>query len=193
MKRYLMALCLLTCMASTAFAQYEKEDAPEPEQKGFDRSRLFFGGNFGLGFGSISTLINISPQIGYRFNRYLAAGAGVNFIYSSYRYRFTSPEYKEQLGVAGLNVFGRVYPIDFLFLQLQPEANYVWGKYKFYNDEPDLKLDAKIVPSLLGGAGAAIPAGRGSIIAMVNYDLLQNERSPYGNRAFFNFGYNIGF
>lgn len=192
MKKYLIAACLCTLMAAGAFAQDEREE-PEPEKKGFDKSKLFFGGNFGLGFGNVSTLINVSPQIGYRFNRYLAAGAGVNFIYSSYRYRFSNPEFKEQFGVAGLNIFGRVYPIDFLLLQLQPELNYTWGKYKFYDGGPDQKLDSKFVPSLIGGAGAVIPAGRGAFLVMINYDLLQNERSPYGNRAFFNFGYNMGF
>jgi hypothetical protein len=191
MKKYWIAACLCTLMAAGAFAQDERE-APEPEKKGFDKSRLFFGGNFGLGFGNVSTLINVSPQIGYRFNEYLAAGAGVNFIYSSYRYRYVQPEYKEQLGVAGLNIFGRVYPIEFLLLQVQPELNYVWGKQS-YEGGPELKLDGKMVPSILGGAGAVIPAGRGAFLAMVNYDLLQNERSPYGSRAFFNFGYNIGF
>jgi hypothetical protein len=188
MKKIILAICLFSFLGSVGFAQDEEEP-----KKGFDRDRLFFGGNFGLGFGNVSTLVNVSPQVGYRFNQYLAAGAGVNFIYSSYRYRFTVPEYKESLGVTGLNIFGRVYPIQYLFLQAQPEANYVWGKYKFYDGREDLKLDSKIVPSLLGGAGAAIPAGRGAFIVMVQYDLLQNERSPYGNRAFFNFGYNIGF
>ncbi len=163
--------------------------------RGFDKSKLFFGGNFGLAFGNYSTLVNVSPQIGYRFNRYLAAGAGVNFILSSYKYDFgnINQNYKEQYGVTGLNVFGRFYPIEYIFVQVQPEANYTWLKYHFYNGEPDAKLPNKIVPSLLGGLGAAIPAGRGYFIVTANYDLLQNERSPYGNRAFFNFGYNIGF
>ncbi len=92
----------------------------------------------------------------------LAAGAGINFIYSSNKYQYAG--YKEQYGVTGLNIFGRVYPIEYIFLQAQPEANYTWLKYKFDNGEPDLKLPNKIVPSLLGGIGAAIPAGRGSIL-----------------------------
>jgi hypothetical protein len=186
-RSFLMAIFLLAALPLISQAQDETSTSG-----GFDKNKLFFGGNFGMGFGSSSTLVNVSPQIGYRFNRYLAAGAGVNFIYSSYRYRYSMPEYKENFGVTGLNIFGRVYPIDYLFLQLQPELNYTWGKYKFYDGTADLKLDNKFVPSLLGGAGAAIPAGRGAFIVMVQYDLLQNERTPYGNRAFFNFGYNIG-
>lgn len=191
MKKYLLTACLFALFSAVAVAQDEE---PAPKQ-GFDKSKLFFGGNFGLGFGNVSTLINVSPQVGYRFNRYLAAGAGVNFIYSSYKYDFgnTFQNYKEQYGVTGLNVFGRVYPIEYAFLQVQPEANYTWLKYHFYDGSPDEKLPNKIVPSLLGGVGAAIPAGRGYFIVMVQYDLLQNDRSPYGNNAFFNFGYNFGF
>ena len=159
--------------------------APE---SGFNRDNLFFGGNFGLSFGNY-TLVNVSPQVGYRFNRYFAAGAGVNFIYSSMKYY----GYKDNFGVAGLNVFGRAYPIDYIILQIQPEANYTWGKRKFDNNTSQT-LDAKVVPSLIGGAGAVIPTGgRGSFIIMAQYDLLQEDRSPYGSQVFFNFGYNIGF
>ena len=187
MKKCLMVACLFAMFSAAAVAQDEQE---EPKQ-GFDKSKLFFGGNFGLGFGNVSTLVNVSPQIGYRFNRYLAAGAGINFIYSSNKYEWL--DYKEQYGVAGLNIFGRVYPIEYLFFQLQPEANYTWGKQKSLSTDEEFKLDKKIVPSLLGGVGAAIPAGRGYFIISANYDLLQNDRSPYGSRAFFNFGYNIVF
>ncbi|WP_276485207.1 hypothetical protein [Paraflavitalea pollutisoli] len=189
-RKYLMLVALLVTLFQLSASAQDQEDE---SSRGFDKSKLFFGGTFGLGFGSNQTLVNVSPQVGYRFNRTLAAGAGVNFIYSSYRYRWSVPEYKENYGVAGLNVFGRIYPIDYLFLQLQPEANYSWGKFKFYDDREDQKLPGKIVPSLLGGAGAAIPAGNGAFLIMVQYDLLQNERSPYGNRAFYNFGYNFGF
>lgn len=189
MKKYLFAACLFACVGSATFAQ----DEEPPVKKGFDRDKLFVGGNFGLGFGSWSTLVNVSPQIGYRFNKYLAAGTGVNFIYSSYKYsRYSTGDEKQNYGVAGLNVFGRVYPIEFILLQLQPEANYVWGKYKFF-DGTTAKMDSKIVPSLLGGVGGALPMGRGALIIMVQYDLLQNTNSPYGSRAFYNFGYNIGF
>jgi hypothetical protein len=187
MKKYILTACLFALFSAVAVAQDEEG---EPAKQGFDKSKLFIGGNFGLGFGNVSTLINVSPQLGYRFNRYIAAGAGINFIYSSNKYEWLG--YKEQFGVAGLNIFGRFYPIQYAFVQLQPEANYTWGKQKDLNSDAEYKLDSKVVPSLLGGVGAAIPAGRGYFIISANYDLLQNERSPYGNRTFFNFGYNIG-
>jgi len=44
---------------------------------------------------------------------------------------------------------------------------------------------------LLIGAGAAIPAGRGRLMAMLQYDLIGDVRSPYGRNMFFTFGYNF--
>jgi len=187
------------CMASLffcdpAFAQEPQAQDDPPREGGFDPSRLFFGGSFGVSFGDY-TFINVSPQAGYRFNQYLAAGTGINFIYSSYKYRYTNGQeyYSDQFGYAGLNIFGRVYPIQFIFLQVQPEYNYSWGKRKYEDPPlPDEKLDGKFVPSLLLGAGAAIPTGaRGAFIVSAQYDVLQNERTPYGSNVFFSIGYNF--
>lgn len=187
MNRKLIMCLLVAVLALTARAQDEEE---EPK-KGFDPEKLFFGGNFGLGFGSNQTNITISPQAGYRFNDFLAAGAGINFIYVSYKYDWLNPAYKENFGVAGLNIFGRVYPIRFIFAQVQPELNYVWGKRK-YDGGPQIKIDSKFVPSLLGGAGAAIPMGqRGAMLIMIQYDLLQRPLNPYGEDPFLTIGFNF--
>ena len=182
MMRKIIFASVLALVALTVKAQ----DEEEPKEKGFKKENLFFGGNFGLSFGSY-TLINVSPQVGYRFNRYLAAGTGINFIYSSSKFF----GYRENYGVAGLNIFGRVYPIEQAFIQLQPEANYTWGKQKF-DGGTEVKLDGKIVPSVLAGAGVAIPIGqRGAMLVMVQYDILQQDRSPYGSNAFVSIGFNF--
>lgn len=186
--KFLWALCLFLTIGFSLYAQEEEEP-----KRGFDKSKLFIGGNFGLSFGDF-TLINISPQVGYRFNNVLAAGVGVNGIYSSARSRFITGETasRENYGVVGLNIFGRVYPIQYAFVQLQPEANYTWGKLKEYSPDAVYKLEGKIVPSLLAGAGAAIPTGAGSFIIMAQYDVLQNARTPYGEKVFVSFGFNFG-
>jgi hypothetical protein len=193
MKKYL-GFVVLAFILSMQVAVAQQEDKEPAEPKGFDKSKLFVGGNFGLSFGDY-TFINISPQLGYRFNNYLAAGAGLNFQYSSIKYRDTygNSAYRAAYGVTGLNVFGRVYPIQYLLLQVQPEMNYTWGKYKYYNGQPDEKVDGKFVPSLLLGGGAVLPTGPGALVLMVQFDVLNNPRSPYGNRPIYNFGYNVGF
>jgi hypothetical protein len=180
----LKKLFVLLVLAAAALA-VQAQDEEQPEEKGFKKENLFFGGNFGLSFGNY-TLINVSPQVGYRFNRYFAAGTGVNFIYSSSKFF----GYRENYGVAGLNVFARAYPIEQAFVQLQPEANYTWGKQKFDNNS-EFKLEGKVVPSLLAGAGVAIPVGRGAMLLMIQYDVLQQSRSPYGSNAFVSVGFNF--
>lgn len=165
--------------------------AQDTQAKGFDKSKLFLGGNFGLSFGNY-TLINLSPQVGYRFSQFWAAGAGINLLYSSVHYTYPY-EYKDIYSAAGLNVFGRFYPISNLMLQAQPELNYVWGKQKYYDGTPDLKLGNRFVPSLLLGGGIAIPAGSGAFLATLLYDVIQDPESPYYGRLVFNLGFNIGF
>jgi hypothetical protein len=190
MRRMMMMAALLLAVAPMMAQEKDTANA----KKGFQKENIFFGGNFGLTFGDY-TFINISPQVGYRFNNYLAAGFGVNAQYASIKERdfFGNAARKVSQGVAGLNVFGRVYPIRQLMLQIQPEANYIFGKQTFYNPREEYRIDAEIVPSLLGGAGVVLPSGKSAFIIAVYYDLLRDERSPYGSKPFISFGYNIGY
>ena len=183
---------MLVCVSalSYSFAQYSEQ----PEKTGFDKSKLFGGGNFGLSFGNY-TVIDVSPQLGYHFSEHFAAGAGVEYIYYNYHYFDGSGfERRDIQSYAGLNIFGRVYPIQQFFIQAQPELNYVWGKSKYYGtDAPSYKIPSQFVPSLLLGGGAAIPAGRGALVISVMYDVIQNVYSPYYRQAVYGLGYNIGF
>ena len=86
MKKNIFLLLLFTFSAiSLLKAQTENPEPPE-EKTGFDKSRLFFGGSFGLSLGDY-ILINVSPQIGYRLSRYFATGFGINGQYSEFKYR----------------------------------------------------------------------------------------------------------
>ena len=189
MERTLKPLLVLVVFLSVAISSLQAQD--EPTQKGFDKSKLFYGGGLGLGFGSLITQVSVYPQVGYRFSEHFAAGGGVNFSLYSQKSPYVD-DYKYNYTVAGLNVFGRVYPIRYIVLQLQPEYNYTWGKVKYYNPSSETKLPGKLVPSLIAGAGAVIPSGGGALIISGKYDLLNNDRTPYGNRVFLDIAYNIG-
>jgi hypothetical protein len=193
MKKSIILLLLFTFSAiSLLKAQNENQEPPE-EKTGFDKSRLFFGGSFGLSFGDY-TLINISPQVGYRLSRYFATGIGINGQYSEFKYRSGDEIYQRQkFGVIGLNIFGRVYPIPQLFAQVQPEMNYVWSEVKNYSPDVSFK-ENQFVPTVLLGGGGAIPMGRSAaFIIMIQYDILQQNLSPYGSQPFFSIGFNAGF
>jgi len=166
------------------------QDTTTQQPSKFDPKRLEFGGNFGLSFGKTtgsgsSTSVIIAPQVGYVFHPRFSAGAGVNYSY----YHYSIDSYgSANLNYMGLNVYGRVRPVNPIVLQLQPEIYRVWGN-SFGSSV------SKIVPALLAGGGVIIPLGssRGGILLMLSYDLAQNSYSPYGNRIFFSVGYTVGF
>lgn len=169
-------------------------DESVSEKKGFDPSRLFFGGNFGLTFGDF-TFINVSPVVGYRLTDRFSVGTQVNFIYQSNKITYASNTYdKSEYAYVGLGVFGRFNPFKFVLLNVQPEMNYIWGSTKYVTNGVtyENKLDPKFVPSVLLGVGAAIPTGaRGALVAMIQYDIVQNDLSPYGRNPFVSFGFNF--
>jgi hypothetical protein len=183
MKKFFGLLIITMGILQCAIAQ-------DSDGKGFDKSKLFVGGNLGLAFGTY-TIVNISPLVGYHFTNVLAAGVGLNYSY----YGYDNGLYTSKQTYAGMSLFGRVYPIPQLFIQVQPELNYMWASQT--PDAGQQFLPYKInqfVPSLLMGGGAAIPTGaNGAIMISVMYDVLQNIWSPYYHQAVYGFGYNIGF
>ena len=186
MKKSILAAMFLL-LATGAFSQSSDEG---PKQ-----DKFFAGGNFGLSLGRY-TLINLNPQVGYRFNRYLGAGIGMNLVYASQKEKdaYGRDYHKVVQGITGLNAFLRLYPIQRILLQVQPEGNYIFGKQIFYQPVKETyKLDAEIVPSILVGGGLVNPTERGAMFLTVMYDVLQNPNSPYGNRPIVNVGYNFNF
>lgn len=183
MKKTSLLLLLFCVVTVHAFAQDETDTTTK---KGFDKSRIFIGGNFGLNFGTLTQII-VSPQVGYRFSPFFAAGAGINLQYVSQKFfdQLGNDLFKQSQTVYGLNLFARAYPIRQAFVQIQPEFNFSNGKFKYYNSNiPDEKFSVS-APSLLVGAGIGLSGG----YLALNYDLLQNPNSPYGRGVFVSAGF----
>ncbi len=188
MKKIAFAMLLLIS-SFCAFSQ-DNENGESPKQ-----DKFFAGGNFGLSLGRY-TFINLNPQVGYRFNRFLSAGIGLNLVYASQKEKdaYGNNDYKVVRGIAGLNTFIRFYPIQQFLIQIQPEANYIFGKEIYYQPvKQSFKLDAEIIPSFLVGGGLVTPTERGAMLFTVMYDVLQRPGSPYGKRPIVNVGYNFNF
>ncbi len=192
---------VLTVLLLSKMVEAQRNNPPDKDTQvrdgKFDPKKLVYGGNLGLNFGDF-TFINLSPQVGYQFSEFVTAGVGVNYVATSIKTRSfnTGNElFRENYGYAGLSVFGRVFPTNFLFVSAQPEMNYSWGKIKYRDSRPDEKLQASWIPSFLVGAGAVLGGGNGDrgrgrgMLLSVQYDLAQDPRSPYGTRAFINIGY----
>jgi hypothetical protein len=140
----------------------------------FDRNKITLGGNLTLGFGNNSTAISIAPQAGYFFTPKINAGVGVSYSY----YRYKSSGSSDKYHYAGVNVFGRIYPIPYIVLHAQPEINYMSRTFA-------REKETALVPAFVAGAGVCF----NSITIMLQYDILQNRYSPYGSNIFYSVGF----
>lgn len=156
---------------------YNKKES----SSGFDISKLTVGGSFGLQFGDY-TVINISPQVGYNFSKYLTLGAGFGYTYFKEDYSYV--DYKQSY--LSFNLFGRFYPIENIVLSVQPEISRMWQTV----EERGTKYsESKFVPSLLLGGGIRYSG----LLAMIQYDVIQDKNTPYGDRLFYTVGYYFNF
>lgn len=196
MKRYSLLILFVCCILSIQ-AQYSygtsnsnNPKLPKPTIKNkpknsFDLSRLTFGGGIGLQFGDY-TAVNIAPQIGYDFSKYINAGAGLSYTY--YREKFDHDNIKRSSHYFGFNVYTRIYPVEYLVVMVQPEINRMWRTDE-YRREGIKNKEEKFIPVCLVGGGLRL----GPMTAMIQYDIAQNENSPYGDRIFYSVGYTFNF
>ena len=164
----------------------KKEATGYSSNKGFDKSKLVFGGSFGLQFGDY-TVINVSPQVGYNFSKYYTLGAGIGYTYYKDKY-YDGAGYRRnyKASYASVNVFGRFYPVEYIVLSAQPEISRMW---RSYDTTSGSYSENKFVPSVLVGGGLRL----GGMIAMIQYDVVQDKNSPYGDNIFYSVGYTFSF
>jgi len=148
----------------------------------FDKSKLSFGGNLSLQFGDY-TVVGISPQVGYDFNKYFTAGAGLGYTY----FKDKVYDYKWSSSYLSFDLFGRFYPIEYIVIGIQPEISRMWQSISYYDGYK--VSESKFVPSFLVGAGLRL----GGMTAMIQYDVVQDDHSPYGDNLFYSVGYTFRF
>jgi hypothetical protein len=190
------------------------------QKKGFDFSRMVFGGGLGLTFGTI-TNIYVAPSVGYRITDNFAAGITVGYNYyrdkeAFYTYNINTNQsmYRPlSQSVYSGSVWGRYMIIPNIIVQAEFEMN----SLSFYNSEHGYHADKDgwmmpgkervMVPCLLLGGGYRQPIGEySSLFIMAMYDVFQdlpgNTRtdqngkyslSPYADRIDFRVGFSIGF
>lgn len=161
----------------------QKQAKPSSGSK-FDPSKLTYGGNFGFQGGNY-TSVNISPQVGYNFSKHFTAGLGVGYTYYRDKYWSGGEQYRLTNNYVGMNCFMRAYPIDFLVLSVQPEGNRMWKTIKLHGEE--VHSDDKFIGSVIIGGGFRY---RG-MLAMIQYDVVQDDDSPYGNKIFYSVGFSF--
>lgn len=153
-------------------------EAQETNTSKFDKNKLIYGGDIGFSFSNTYWSVGASPQIGYKFFNQFHAGAGLGYRYGQSRNDYY--DYTEN--GASFNLFGNYYPWKSIILSIKPEIMYTWYKseYEGYKYSTD-----KFIPTVVVGFGLHLKP----IILQLNYELIQNEYSPYSNSAFFSLGF----
>lgn len=168
------------------------------EEKPPLRDRIFFGGNFGLQFGTV-TNIEISPLAGIYLTPRLAVGPGIKYEYFKSDYPGFVPyethiyggtafarymaikDLSEAIGL-GLN-FGIFGHVEYEILSLE-------SKYFEIGAPPDAE-GRFFLNSILIGGGVFQPIGRrGGFLFMVLWNLNETASSPYSN-PIFRIGFNF--
>lgn len=156
----------------------QERDSSEEKVRGFQKDKLFTGGDVTISFYTGGTTLGVSPYFGYSVTKWLDAAISLNFIYQgqkdvyAYKYRQTN---------IGPGAFVRLFPIDFLYVQGQYEHNFI--NYKIIppggGSSSKFKTD---VNSLLLGAGYSSGRSEGSntyYYLSVMFDVAQLRNSPY--------------
>lgn len=181
MKKVVIFLALISGFY-TIKAQ-DEQNAGDEKKGGFKKENMFVGGNINLGFSNSSTVLGVSPYVGYSVNKYLDVAFSTNVSYTSLR---DYNEYGDKIRqtIYGPGAFVRVFPFRFVFAQAQYEFNLI--KYRYIpanNSQVYLPSRESINASslLVGGGYAGGREGIGSSFYYfsVMWDISKSKNSPY--------------
>jgi hypothetical protein len=162
----LPVLFLTLILSSTlAFAQRDIDPEDNPPLK----DRMYFGGNLGLQFGTV-TLIDISPLAGVMITPRFSSGLGATYqYYDDNRFQ----------GASGSSYGGRVFsrynvlPNIFAYTEFETIN---WNAYNFFND----RFQRTWTDAFFVGVGYFAPFGsRGGANFTFLYNLMHDNRNSY--------------
>jgi hypothetical protein len=185
MKKVAIVLVLI----SSFYAVKAQDEETTDERKGkFKKENLFTGGGATLQIASYNTVLGASPVLGYSITKWLDAGIVFNFTYGSARDVFYDPytgnylvsDDKVRQTVIGPGIFARVYPLKFLFVNIQAEQNFMTDKI-IYANGPTIRERYNATSLLLGIGYSGGRQGIGDMFYYISLmgDFSGNTNSPY--------------
>ncbi|MCD6064432.1 MAG: hypothetical protein K0R82_2343 [Flavipsychrobacter sp.] len=185
-------------------SQYRLNEEKKAADRGFDKSKLIFGGGFTFGAGNGIFNAGIWPIVGYRVTEKFSVGVGLGYEYLSaknywmIRHPVTLVDeyYSLKVSIYRGSIWARHIIWNNIFAHVEPEIN-LWNARRPYYDgnPPEVKKrnESFTVPRALVGGGIRQPIGdRSSLVVMVLYDVIQDDKSPYSPLDI-RFGFNVGF
>ncbi|WP_145996315.1 PorT family protein [Dysgonomonas massiliensis] len=190
MKKCLFLFLLLAMIVPTMNAQFT---VVRKQKTGFDPDKLIFGGGISAGFSSDYWTLGVSPQVGYRLTDRFDVGVGLGYNYAKWDNKvyladgdgsWTTASNKYSESSVSLNLFAHYYPWKALVLSVKPELMRTWYNQKLNGVKFSTE---KLVPAVVVGAGVYLRP----MMLLLNYELIQNDYSPYNDNVFFSVGFFI--
>ncbi|GAB4446536.1 MAG: hypothetical protein Fur0028_01030 [Bacteroidales bacterium] len=169
----IVLLFLVSNLVAQDFIQDPTASSTSTEKKGFQSSRLFFGGDLGFQFGN-TTIIDISPLVGYRFTDRISLGTQIkyNYIHLSI--------YNISTTIYGASVFSRYNVTKAIFAHVEYE--WLSLETKYFNPGIYVKQDRFSLNNILLGGGYRTPIGERSYLnLMILWNINDSPLSPYQN------------
>jgi len=181
-----LSIMIVLSLGFVAAQDKDKEkDKENDKEKGTEsfKENLFTGGSVSLAFYNNTFLIGGSPVFGYSVTNWVDAGLVFNYNYTSYRDVSELNDHLHQ-SVYGGGMFLKLYPVRFLFAQVQAEHNFIRQKYLPAPGSPLVKevVKGEADSYLVGGGYTTGRYGRGGepfFYLSVLFDLSKNVNSPY--------------
>ncbi len=154
------------------------------------KDSLYYGGNLGLQLTGNGSLIDISPNVGYKFNKY--ASVGIQGIFTNITFR-QSQSFTYKYMFYGAGAFVRIKPLNFLFLQAEYDVLSVPDNFALSTTK------RTIADVSLAGLGLRNEMGPNSCYYLfLMYEFSPTPNSPYSNGPFnsplvYRAGFNINF
>ena len=187
---FLLATCSLL-LATDLNAQDESE-----KRNKYDPENWFTGGSVSVGLGNGSFNVGLHPHYGYTVAKWIDFAGVATFEYQSQRDGYNN---KYRTTIYGLAVFTRIFPVHFIFLQAQPEYNFITQKFiPFTGTGGTVKTNLHAPSVLVGGGYTTSRSDKNSFTYLsILVDVVKNINSPYvdgyGNLLpIFRAGVNIG-
>lgn len=169
--------------------RFEEEEAKE--HKFFDKERLYFGGGFGMAFGSI-VFIDLSPDVTYEIieNR-MQIGIGASYQYTNYKDPYYQYPGGNKFHSFGARLFDRVFVWDNLFAQI--EYQLINSEYLYSDGISGIIRSRDTFHTMFGGAGYNFKVSRNTFLSMsLMVNLNTNAYYPI-RKPYYNMGFGIGF
>jgi len=179
MKRFLCTLVIMVG-AFAAFAQDEKKEDGETKKGGFQKDKMFTGGNLNIGYFNGVTVLGATPQLGYSVASWLDAGIVFGYTYTSQSVDIGT---KYRQSILGPGAFVRLFPADFIFASVQYEHNFIRQKYIDPYTSAVRKIDANSILVGLGYTSGKDGTNSPYYYFSVSVDIVNDPNSPYRTYA----------